>query len=112
VGGVVVWEVAGLGAAMVDGVAVLDDQTPSTTVLGPVINTTRVGELVIAGVRAAAAITGTAAGNEFVDDDGVNGDGFGHLADNHAPAGDHQPAWTQSGAGQYCVSVVAFAAGP
>jgi hypothetical protein len=109
----VVWEVSGIRTDdPLDTAAVLNDQPESTAPLGPAITTRTPGEFVVSAAMVENLAPSIHAGNEFTNDQITNGNGWAHLSDPMAAAGDHQAQWDQPDAGAYCASAVAFRVGP
>ncbi len=112
VGGVA-WEVSGIRTdSPVDTATTLDAQAATTTPLGPHITTRESGEFVVSVAIVANGISATHAGNEFTNDQRTRGNGWAHLKDPVAAAGDHQAEWDQAVAGAYCADAAAFRVGP
>lgn len=109
----VVWEVAGIRTdTPVDTAAVLNDRPASTAPIGPTITTSAAGEFVVSAAMVENLAATIHAGNEFTNDQITNGNGWAHLTDPMAEAGDHQAQWDQLVPGAYCASAAAFRVGP
>lgn len=109
----VVWEVSGIRTDdPVDTAAVLNDQPASTAPIGPTITTSTAGEFVVSAAMVENLAATIHAGNEFTNDQITNGNGWAHLTDPMAAAGDHRAQWDQPSAGSYCASAAAFQVGP
>lgn len=109
----VVWEVAGIRTDdPLDTAVVLNDQPASTAPIGPTITTSAAGEFVVSAAMVENLAATIHTGNEFTNDQITNGNGWAHLTDSMAAAGDHRAQWDQPDAGAYCASAAAFRAGP
>ena len=119
--GIAAWEVSGMRTDNpVDTMAVLTNQPRSVLPLGPAITTSEAGEFVVSAAIVDNNICETASGknspppcqthpgNEFTNDQALDGNGYAHLTDPHAAAGVHQAAWDQLSSGVYCATAVAF----
>ena len=109
----VVWEVSGIRTDdPVDTAVVLNDRPASTAPIGPTITTSTAGEFVVSAAMVENLAATIHAGNEFTNDQITNGNGWAHLTDPMAAAGDHRAQWDQPDAGTYCASAAAFRVGP
>ena len=112
--GVVAWEVSGIRTVSpVDTATTLDDQPTTTEPSGPSIKTATDGEFVKVPIAVVENVVSEIhSGNEFTNDRTTQGDGWAHLTDPHAPAGNHQAVWDTPTTGRYCATSVAFFTGP
>jgi hypothetical protein len=109
----VVWEASGIHTGdPLDTAAALNDQPASTTPLGPQIITSMAGEFVVSAAMVENVAARIHAGDEFTNDQTTNGNGWAHLADPMAAAGNHQAQWDQTQSGVYCATAAAFRVGP
>jgi hypothetical protein len=113
VAAIVVWEVAGIRTDFpLDTAAVSSDQPASIAPLGPVITTSAAGEFVVSAAMVENIADRIHAGDEFTNDQTINGNGWAHLTDPMAAAGSYQAQWDQPQSGSYCAAAAAFRAGP
>jgi hypothetical protein len=78
--GVVVWEFSGVDkAAPLDKTAALGSQPLSATPSGASVTTTVAAEVVISLAAVSGSVTGISAGNAFVSDSALKGNGWAHL---------------------------------
>jgi len=111
--GAVAWETSGIRTdSPLDTATTLDAQPATTTPLGPRITTSEPGEFVVSVAIVANGVSTTHAGNEFTNDQRTRGNGWAHLTDPAAAAGDHQAQWDQGVSGAYCANAAAFRVGP
>lgn len=109
--GVVVWEVAGMGAVTLGNVAKLDDQPATTTPRGAPIATTTAGEFVVSIVIVQLSVSPIMPSSEFTNDESVFMNGWAHLTSNAAPPDTYTAEWNATN-GVYCASSAAFRKGP
>lgn len=104
----VVWEVSGLPNAVVDAADKADNQAASVTPSAPPIVTSVAGDFMVAVTIVSETVTGMETGNEFINDQIADGNGWAHVMSKSAPAGSHRAVWTQDLSGGYCSSAAAF----
>jgi hypothetical protein len=107
------WEVSGLRTdEPLDTASALQDEPASDTPQGPNIATSTDGEFVVSVAIAEQEITRIHAGDAFTNDHDVAGNGWAHLTDPMARAGDYHAQWDQSPAAPYCANAAAFKVAP
>jgi hypothetical protein len=106
--GAVIWEFSGVDrTAPLDQSAVLNSQAATITVSGAPLTVTSTPEKVIISIAEVADnVTGIVAGNTFVNDSTLMGNGWAHLIT--SAAGTYKAQWTQSPAGTFDSSTVSF----
>ena len=108
----VVWEVSGIrDRDALDTAGVVVDGK-GLAPLGPPITTSTDGEFVVSAVAMETKARGIHGGNEFTNDQLTFGNGWAHLTDPHAKAGQHVAQWDQDSDGTYCGAGAAFRAAP
>lgn len=107
-GAAVIWEFSNVDTtAPLSQVAVLNDQSSSTSPWGPSITTSTSGELLVSAMVGSGTVTGIFSGNTFKNDSLLMGDGWAHLIAS-AP-GTYRAQWSNTG-GTYLGSAVSFKA--
>jgi hypothetical protein len=107
--GVAIWEFSGVNtAAPLDQTAVLSSQPSSAAPTGASVTTKAAAEVVISLAAVAGSVTGISAGNAFVSDSSLKGNGWAHLVT--AAVGTYAAQWTQNPAGTLASSTVSFKA--
>jgi hypothetical protein len=105
----VVWEFSGIDTIdPLHTTSQVSDQTGSITPVGPMIETTVPGELVVTAILMQANSLGLQSGSAFTNDRDTNHNGFAHLTSNATPPGTHQARWLQDVPAVYHSSAIAF----
>jgi hypothetical protein len=77
------------------------------------VTASQAGDFIVSIMYAGAvSFSGTSSGNAFSNDFATNGRGWAHLTSSSAAAGSYHASWVTSNtpAGKYCASTVAFLA--
>lgn len=107
--GAVIWEFSGVDPATpLDQVSVLNSQPSSTTAAGATITTTAASEVVVALVDVSGNVSGITAGNPFLSDSGLKGNGWAHLVT--TTSGPYSASWALNVAGTYASTTASFKA--
>jgi hypothetical protein len=108
-GAVVVWELSGVDPnAPLDQTATLSSQAATLTPTGAPVTITSPNEVVITLADVDHSLTGLFAGNQFVNDSLLYGNGWGHYIS--SSTGTYYAEWNQNNAGMYASSTASFKA--
>lgn len=110
--GLAVWEVTGIASEdPIVGVTTLDSQGITGEPLGAKATTTAQGQFVLSIAIVQNFISGLTPDSAlvFTNDETVFGNGWAHLTDPDAPAGEYTAQWNTPTPGTYCATSVVFA---
>jgi hypothetical protein len=107
------WQVSGLANTPPDAANSSNGSVVSSNTAGPAVTASQAGDFIVSIMYAGAvSFSGTSSGNAFSNDFATNGRGWAHLTSSSAAAGSYHASWVTSNtpAGKYCASTVAFLA--